>query len=152
MVDGVLYIKGMRSRRLYAVDPEEPKVLWSRPVSENAVLAGVDRERAYLGGEEITAYDLKTQQLLWSKPVPMGTSWVRPLMTGDRIYQFTPRGIYEIEKATGDIVQLFRGADMESVGGRLMLTPHALVAISNIAITAYPVEEAASTTASSDPK
>ncbi|HZZ28824.1 MAG TPA: PQQ-binding-like beta-propeller repeat protein [Pirellulales bacterium] len=152
MLDGVLYIKGMRSRRLYAVDPEDPKVLWNRPVSQNAVLAGVDRERIYLGGEEITAYDLKTQQLLWSKPVAMGTSWVRPLMTADRIYQFTPRGIYEIAKSNGDIVQLFRGKDMDSVGGRLMLTPHALLAISNIAITAYPINSVAEDAASSGPK
>jgi len=142
MVDGILYFKGMRSRRLCAVDPDEPKVLWSRPVSQNAVLCGVDRERVYLGGEEITAYDLKTQQLLWSKPLPMATGWVRPIMTADRIYQFTPRGIYALDKQNGDVVQLFRGADMDSLGGRLVVTPRALVAVSNLAITAYPLEPA----------
>ena len=67
MMNGALYFKGMRSRRLYAVDPAGPKVLWSRPVAVNAVLSGVDQERIYLGGPEISAYDLKTQQLLWSK-------------------------------------------------------------------------------------
>jgi outer membrane protein assembly factor BamB len=142
LVDGVLYFKGMRSRRLYAVDPSGPKVLWSRPVSEKAILVGVDKDRVYLGGPELTAYDLKTRQLLWSKPVPMTTGYTKPLLTRDRIYQFSPRGIYELDKASGEVVQLFRGADLDSIGGGLLLTPHALVAISNLAITAYPVEEA----------
>ena len=142
MMNGVLYFKGMRSRRLYAVDPTGPKVLWSRPVSMNSVLCGVDRERIFMGGPEISAYDAKTQQLLWSKLVPEGTSWIHPLMTDDRIFQFTPRGIYEIDKQSGDIVRLFRGADMDSLGGNLLLTPKALVAISNLAITAYPLETA----------
>jgi outer membrane protein assembly factor BamB len=146
MMNGALYFKGMRSRRLYAVDPAGPKVLWSRPVAMNAVLSGVDRERIYLGGPEISAYDLKTQQLLWSKHVPEGTSWIHPLMTEDRIFQFTPRGIYEIDKQSGDIVRLFRGADMDSLGGNLLLTPKALVAISNLAITAYPIEPAVEST------
>jgi outer membrane protein assembly factor BamB len=144
VVDGVLYLKGMRSRRLYAIDPDEPKVLWSRPVARTAILCGVDKDRVYMGGEEITAYDLKTRQLLWSKPAPIGTSWVRPLLSDDRIYQFTSRGIYEIDKATGDVVQLFRGADMDSLGGALLLAPHnTLLAVSNLAITAYPLKSAA---------
>ncbi|HEY2761180.1 MAG TPA: PQQ-binding-like beta-propeller repeat protein, partial [Pirellulales bacterium] len=134
LVGGVLYFKGMRSRRLYAVDPAGPKVLWSRPVSEKAMLVGVDQDRVYLGGPEITAYDLKTRQLLWSKPVPMTTGYTKPLLTEDRIYQFSPRGIYELDKSSGEVVQLFRGADMDSVGGALVLAPHALVAVSNLAI------------------
>ena len=109
-------------------------------MSINSVLSGADRERIYLGGPEISAYELKTQQLLWSKHVPEGTSWIHPLMTQDRIFQFTPRGIYEIDKQNGDIVRLFRGADMDSLGGNLLLTPKALVAVSNLAITAYPIE------------
>jgi outer membrane protein assembly factor BamB len=145
LVGGVLYFKGMRSRRLYAVDPADPKVLWSRPVSEKSMLVGVDRDRVYLGGPELTAYDLKSRQLLWSKPVPMTTGYTRPLLTKDRIYQFSPRGIYELDKHSGEVVQLFRGVDLDSVGGGLLLTPHALVAVSNLAITAYPIEEATTT-------
>jgi outer membrane protein assembly factor BamB len=140
LAGGVLYFKGMRSRRLYAVDPNGPKILWRRPVSVGSVLVGVDRERIYMGGAEIMAYDLKTKQLLWSKPVPMGTGWIHPLLTDDRIYEFTPRGIYEIEKTTGEVVQIFRGIDMDSLGGSLLFTPRAIVAVSNLAITAYPLE------------
>ena len=72
----------------------------------------------------------------------MATGWVRPIMTADRVYQFTPRGIYALDKQNGDVVQLFRGADMDSLGGRLVVTPHALLAVSNLAITAYPLQKA----------
>jgi outer membrane protein assembly factor BamB len=141
LIDGVLYFKGMRSRRLYAIDPAAPKVLWSRPIAMSSVLVGADRERVYLGGPEITAYDLKTQQLIWSLQVPLGTGWTTPLLTDDRIYQFSPRGIYEIDKRSGEVLQLLRGSDMDSLGGNLLLTPKALVAVSNVAITAYPIEK-----------
>ena len=51
IVNGVLYVKGMRSRRLYAVDPQRPKVLWHRPVPRVATPSvGVDGERAILSG------------------------------------------------------------------------------------------------------
>jgi outer membrane protein assembly factor BamB len=140
LLNGVLYVKGMRSRRLYAIETDGPAVLWSRPVSKNSVLCGIDKDRIYVGGDEIMAFDLKTQKLLWSKPVPPGTSWVKPLMTNNRIYQFSSRGIFEIDKATGDVVQLCRGVDLDSLGGGLIMTPNALLAVSNLAITAYPLK------------
>jgi outer membrane protein assembly factor BamB len=139
MVNGVLYVKGMRSRRLYAVDPQRPKVLWSRPVPKSAILIGVDEQRFYLGGDEISAYDANTRKILWSVNVTPGTSWNRPLLTQGRIYSFSPRGIYEIDKAAGKVVHLLRGADGYSLGGELIVAPHCLLAVSNLAITAYPL-------------
>ena len=46
-----------------------------------------------------------------------------------------------IDKADGNVVHLFRGADLQSLGGELLVTPKALLAISNLAITAYPLGE-----------
>ena len=104
-----------------------------------ATLIGVDDERFYLGGEDISAFDLATRKILWSVKVNLGTSWSRPLLTQGRIYHFSPRGIFEIDKADGRVVHLFRGADLDSLGGELLVTPKALLAISNLAITAYPL-------------
>ncbi len=142
MVNGVLYVKGMRSRRLYAVDPQRPKVLWQRPVPRVATLIGVDDHRFYLGGEDI--FGLRSgdpQDHLVGEELNLGTSYARPLITQGRIYHFASRGIYEIDKADGNVVHLFRGADLRSLGGELMLTPKALLTISNLAITAYPLGE-----------
>ncbi|MGE5191451.1 MAG: PQQ-binding-like beta-propeller repeat protein [Deltaproteobacteria bacterium] len=139
MVNGVLFVKGMRSRRLYAVDPVRPKVLWHRPVPRVATLIGIDEGRFYLGGEDISAFDLATRKILWSVKVNLGTTWARPLLTQGRIYHFSSRGIFEIDKADGHVVHLFRGADLQSLGGELLVTPKALLAVSNLAVTAYPL-------------
>ena len=139
MVNGILYLKGMRSRKLYAVDPQRPRVLWHRSVPRIADIAGIDENRFYLGGEDISAFDLATRKIIWSVKVNVGTSWAHPLVTQNRIYYFSARGIYEINKADGKVVRVFRGADLESLGGNLIVTPKALIAISNLAVTAYPL-------------
>src|SRR5262245_43172860 len=143
MVNGVLFVKGMRSRRLYAVDPVRPKVLWHRPVPKVASLIGADENNFYLGGEDISAFDLATRKILWSVKVNMGTTWAKPLLTRGRIYHFSSRGIFEIDKTDGRVVHLFRGADLDSLGGELLVTPKALLAVSNLAVTAYPLGEGA---------
>ena len=140
MIDGVLYVKGMRSNRLYAIDPLRPKVLWSRPVPKTSNFIGADEQRFYLGGEEISAFDLATRKIIWSVQVNLGTSYCSQLLTNDRIFHFSSRGIYEIDKQNGKVVQLLRGEDMESLGGELIVTEDALLTISNLAITAYPLK------------
>lgn len=140
LVNGVLYVKGMLSSRLYSVDPRRPRVLWKRPVPESAMLLGVDAERFYLGGEDIAAYDLKSRKLLWSVRVNLDTTYAEPLCTGQRIYHFGARGIYEIDKASGRVEKLFRGDDLNSLGGRLLVSSGKLLAISNLAISAYELE------------
>lgn len=139
MINGVLYVKGMRSSRLYAVDPLRPKVLWHRPIPKIATFIGVDDKHFYLGGEEISAFDLATRKIVWSTQVNLGTSYASQLMTRGRIYHYSSRGIQEIDKSNGKVLQLLRGADQESLGGELIVTPDALLAVSNLAITAYPV-------------
>jgi outer membrane protein assembly factor BamB len=148
---GTLYFKGMRSPRLYAVGLAGPKLAWQRPVSKSDMLTAIDEERLVLTGDELSAIGLEDRQLRWSTKVPLGTTMIRPLLTRNRVYQFTPRGIYELDKSSGDVVRLIRGADLGSLGGSLWLTPRALVTVSNVAVTAYPLETARAT-ALSDPQ
>jgi len=61
-----------------------------------------------------------------------------PLVTKHRIYQFTSRGVCEVDKETGTVVKIFRGVDLDALGGAFFVTPQALVTVSNLAITAYP--------------
>ena len=140
IVGNILYFKGMRSARLYAIDLAGPKVLWKRPVGESAMLFGVDRDAIYLGGEEVLAIDLKSQKLLWATRLPIATGWIKPLVTKQYVYQFTQRGVFELDKRTGDTARLFRGVDLDSLGGQLLITHDSLLTVSNLAVTCYPLQ------------
>ena len=140
-----LYVKGMRSTRLCAVQLFGPSVVFKRPINKAAILIGSDDDRIYLGGDELAAIDLKTQKLAWATRVPIASEFTRPIMTRNRLYQFTPRGIFEVDKATGDVVKRFRGADLGSRGGILLRGNHTLLSVSNLSLTAYalPPDESA---------
>jgi outer membrane protein assembly factor BamB len=142
IVGNTLYFKGMRSDRLYALDTSAPKVLWKRPVSESAMLTGVDGDTLYLSGEEVLAIDMATQKLKWASRLPSGTGWIRPLVTNGHFYQFTSRGLFELDKTNGDTVRLFRGSDLDSLGGVILATPTRVVTVSNLAVTAYALNDA----------
>ncbi len=139
---GLMFAKGMRSSRLLGVQTEGPGLAWKRPVSKTAVILAADDERIYMGGEELTAYSIKTQELLWATQLPRSASWSTPVLTRTRLYQFTSRGICEVDKQTGEVLRIFRGADLDSLGGALLVTPQALITVSNLAITAYPRHDA----------
>jgi outer membrane protein assembly factor BamB len=138
-IGDTLYFKGMRSPRLYALQLSGPKILWQRPVAKSAMLMGIDGDRILLTGEETESLRLENRELQWSSRVPIGTSMIRPAVTRNRVYQFTPRGIFELDKAAGDVVRTFRGADLGSLGGSVFLTRQAIVTVSNVAVTAYPI-------------
>lgn len=143
MAGNVLYLKGMRSDRLYALDVSGPKLLWKRPMSEPAMLVGVDSDTLYLSGEEVLAIKLADQKLKWASRLPSGTGWIKPLLTADRFYQFTSRGIFELDKTNGDTVRLYRGGDLDSLGGVLLMAPDRLLSVSNLAVTAYSLGDTA---------
>ncbi|HEX3725999.1 MAG TPA: hypothetical protein VHV08_07135, partial [Pirellulales bacterium] len=136
---GLLFAKGMRSARLLGVQPDGPSLVWNRPVSKPAEVIGADENCIYLGGEELTAYSLKTQELVWATQLPRTAVWGAPLVTESRIYQFTSRGVCEVDKQTGRLLRMFRGVDLDSFGGALYLAPGVLVTVSNLAITVYPL-------------
>ena len=136
---GLLFAKGMRSPRVIALDPAGPTASWRRPISVTAVLVGADDKYLYTGGEELAAYDLQTQELAWSTRLPRSAGWSAAVLTKNRLYQFTSRGIYQVDKRTGEVMRLFRGADLDALGGSLFVTPTALVTVSNVAVTAYPL-------------
>ena len=136
---GLLFTKGMRASRLLGVRTEGPALAWNRPVGTGATIVAADDERIYLGGDELAAYSLKTQELLWVSRLPPSADWSTPLVTKNRVYRFTSRGVCEVDKSTGDVLQIFRGIDRDGLGGALFFTPRAMVTVSNVAITAYPL-------------
>ena len=137
LAGGLLFAKGMRSTRLLGIDSVGPRLEWNRPVQRTAAIVGADAERIYLSDGELTAYDLQTQELLWATQMPPAVDWSQPLLTDTRLYQFTSRGVVEVDKHTGKILQIFRGSDLHAPGGMLYVTPDVLLTVSNLGITAY---------------
>lgn len=137
VADGLL-IKGAKSDRICAVDPDQMKVLWDRPIAKSSRLLGVDDETLYLGGPDLGALDRKTKAMRWSTPMPGGSEDCKVLVRPDGLWQLTPRGIFELDSKTGRVQRIFRGEDTGASGGDLMLTDRWLLAISNRTISAYP--------------
>ena len=68
--------------------------------------------------------------------------WIMVLVGAALAYLvFTGRGIYQINPAKQSI-EIFRGADLESIGGSLLRTGDKLIAVSNLSVTAYDVGRA----------
>jgi outer membrane protein assembly factor BamB len=133
-----LLIKGMQSGRLYAIEPDRMKVLWDRAITKSARLLGTSDRSVFFGGAELSAVDLKSRALLWANRLPGGSMEGRVLVRAEGLWQLTSRGIYEIDPESGEVRRIFRGKDLGSAGGDLVLTDRWLLAVSNRTISAYP--------------
>lgn len=143
--DGLLYLKEAASRELVAVDPSGPSVVWRRPVEQAAQLVAVDQDNVYVLDTELLAIDRQTHALRWGIRLPIGAGGLSALVGPDSVLVLTNRGLFELERDSGDVRRIFRGADLKSAGGRLCLIGQQLIAITNISITSYG--EAATTAA-----
>jgi hypothetical protein len=122
-------------------DPVGPSVKWKRPISVEESIAAIDWPIAYLVGNGISALDLKSRKLLWSTKIPDQEPTLRPLLCPDHVYMAKCRGLFDIDPANGGVRRLFRGANRESSGGRLLLAGDKLICVSDTAVTAYPIRQ-----------
>lgn len=133
-----LVIKGAKSDRIYAIDPDRLKVVWERPIARSSRLLGADDEAVYLGGPDLNAFDRKTKALRWSLPLPGGSEDGQVILRPDGLWQLTPRGIFEVDPKQGRVRRIFRNEDGGVAGGDLILTDRDLFVVSNRGISAYP--------------
>jgi len=134
-----LLVKGAQSSRLYAVDPNRMKLEWERAIGKSARPLGALDGAVILGGDEVGSLDIQTRNLSWATRLPGGSGSGAVLVRPDGVRQLTPRGVFEIDPATGDIRSIFRGSDLgAAAGGDLLLTADHVLTVSNRAITAYP--------------
>jgi outer membrane protein assembly factor BamB len=138
--DSVLYFKESGGYAIYALDLAGPSLKWKRAADSSDMIAGVGSGSVYLVGDEVSAIDLSTRAMRWSTSLPIETGMLRPILGGDRLYVFSGRGVFQVDTTTGDpAARPFRGADLESLGGALFRCGDRLVAVSNLAVTAYPL-------------
>ena len=92
---------------MFALLPEERTTLWSRPISETALLMGVDDRHLYLLSEEVLAIDRRTRKLAWANQLPTISSHSLVVMA-DSVLVPTVRGVFRLSKTNGDVETIYR--------------------------------------------
>ena len=136
--DGKLIFKGGGISAMYALDLAGPKLSFKRPVDDDQLLAAVDDTGLYLIGPYFSFIDSQTHVLKWAPPLPTDGQRVQPLRAGNDFLVFTGRGIYRIDPAQ-QRMEIFRGIDVDSLGGSLLHVGNKLITVSNRAVTAYVI-------------
>lgn len=136
--DGVIYFKESMGTTLYAVDENGPRLRWKLEDSELTSLVGLDDSDLYLFYGELSAISRTKPLTRWSNRLTVELPGVGAQVGSRAVLVFTPRGLFELSKETGDVSRIFRGADLGSAGGYMLLAGNRLVCVSNLAVTAYP--------------
>jgi len=135
----LVYFKEAGADEVYALDLAAKRVVWKRPVKESAQLVGLDQKNVYLMSREMEALDRETHELNWAVSLPVAAGGLSALIAPKGAWVFTSRGIFEVSKTNGDIINIFRGSDLTSLGGAIDLHNGLVICVSNQAVTAYPI-------------
>jgi outer membrane protein assembly factor BamB len=136
--DGVVYFKESTSPTLYALEESGPHLRWKWQDSEFANLIGVDNSDVYLFSNELSAINRTQPETRWSNRLTVDLQGVGAQIGSRGVLVFTPRGLFELSKETGDVRRIFRGADLGAAGGFVLAAGKQIVCVSNLAVTAYP--------------
>jgi outer membrane protein assembly factor BamB len=132
-----LYIKEQAGDAMYAIDLAGPSLKWKRPLSASDTLVRVDQQTVDVLGTDLSSIDLATRTMKWSTKLPIENGSVRAIASGNSMYVFSGRGIFEVDRTNGDPLRIFRGADRQSAGGTMLSAGGRLICVSNLAVTAY---------------
>jgi outer membrane protein assembly factor BamB len=138
----VIYFKERDADTMFAINLAGPSLKWKRPVASSETIAGIDGSRIYTVGSDIGGIDESSHALSWSTHLPVTNGNFQPLMSGNSIFMFIGRGIYQLNSDDGDIQRILRGYDRDSGGGRIFQTAAGLITVSDQAVTAYPASTA----------
>ena len=135
----LVYFKEAGMDKVFALDLAAKKMLWERPIKTSAQLVGIDQKNIYLLSRELEAIDRKSHELNWAVKLPVAAGGMSALLDPEQLWVFTSRGIFEISKTNGDILGIYRGHDLSSLGGSIDFRQGLIMCVSNQAVTAYPV-------------
>jgi outer membrane protein assembly factor BamB len=136
--DGVIYFKESMGPTLYALEERGPRLRWKWEDSELTNLVGVDDTDVYLFYGELSAISRNKPETRWSNRLTVELPGVGAQVGSQAILVFTPRGLFELSKETGDVRRIFRGSDLGAAGGFVLSAGKRLISVSNLAVTAYP--------------
>lgn len=135
--EGILYVKEAGSRELVAIDPSGPSIVWKRPVEKAAQLVAVDKDAVYTLDTELSSYDRQDKKLRWANRLPIAAGGLSAIVGKDSVLVLTSRGLFQLDRSTGDTKKIFRGADLAAAGGKLHLIGEQIVAVTTLSVTSY---------------
>jgi outer membrane protein assembly factor BamB len=149
--NGSLFFKDRGGRMMFEIDLAGPSMKWSRPIGQDTTVVGYDDNNFYMlstGTDNtfLSTVDWDSGTMLRSSKLPDATDTVLALAAGGKYLLFLSRGIFEVDTTITDVTRdtrSFRGFDKDSQGGVLLRAGNKLISVSNLSVTAYPVEEGA---------
>jgi outer membrane protein assembly factor BamB len=141
--DGLLYVKEAGGRELLAIDPAAPSVVWRRPAEDSSQLVGVDEESVFLLDNELSCINRKDRKLRWATRLPITSGGLSMLAGTESILVLTSRGVFQLDRKTGKVTGIFRGADLSAGGGRIALVGDRLISVTTQSVTSYPAPQPA---------
>jgi len=141
LADGVLYLRGRGSLRCVALDLCARRELWSTAVAPDERIVAADERNLYLLGTNARALDRATGERRWSRPVLVPADVRAVVQTEAYLYVLTRRGLYEIDKTSGDSARPpLRGDLLELGGGDLWCDGERLLCVGARAVLAVGLE------------
>lgn len=128
--DGVLFVRTHGSTRCVALDVVGRRELWTATVAHDERIVAADDAQLYLLGANVRALDMGSGDRVWSRPVLVPADARHLVLTEAYVYVLTRRGLYELERATGDSGRRpLRGAFRRPGGGDLFCDGRRLVCV-----------------------
>lgn len=144
-VDGLIVFRSQGSPYVYALDPRSRELLWKRRLPGRSTgttrVVGAEGGRVFLLDDDLWALDVSTGDVVWKRPVTSVLGTTRLASTEGHLLVLTRRGLFEIEKESGDNARKFRGVFTSFGGGDLLLADGVICCIGKAKAAAIPLAD-----------
>lgn len=144
-VDELIVFRSQGSPYVYALDPRSRELLWKRRLPGRSTgttrVVGAEGGRVFLLDDDLWALDVKTGEVDWKRPVTSVLGTTRLASTEGHLLVLTRRGLFEIEKSSGDNARKFRGVFTSFGGGDLLLADGVICCIGKAKAAAIPLAD-----------
>ena len=136
--DGVIYFKETMGATLYALEENGPRCTGNGKTQNSPIWLASTIPTSTCFTASCRRFRATKPETRWSNRLTVELPGVGAQIGSQAILVFTPRGLFELSKETGDVRRIFRGSDLGAAGGFVLSAGKRLVSVSNLAVTAYP--------------
>jgi outer membrane protein assembly factor BamB len=135
---GVLYFKDKGQDQVHALDINGRGVLWKKEAGTTDAILGIIDGDLYVLGDALTAYKPRTFERRWWSEL-FGENAGEPLFTRSEVYLFGSKGLFDIDRKTGKVVQMMTDFEQDPSGGAVLAAGKTLILITDTAAVGYAV-------------